>query len=144
MNKYEKCTNTILFLLVLKITVDILYNFIFSICFPLLLLKCLKMIHTLKIFWSTSGQSTSRELNSECWRQDRKLKSRWSHHKSKNFYKQCCLFAAFLHQSKKSFFDNKQSKNITVKQKNDRPIFLDILHTNFMAVSFCTLEKFSV
>lgn len=60
------------------------------------------------------------------------------------FYKQCCLFAAFLHQSKKSFFDNKQSKNITVKQKNDRPIFLDILHTNFMALSLCTLEKFSV
>lgn len=57
MNKYEKCTNTILFLLVLKITVDIIYNFIFSICFPLLLLKCLKIIHTFKIFWSTSGQS---------------------------------------------------------------------------------------
>lgn len=98
----------------------------------------------LKYFGLPVDKAQSRELNSECWRQDRKLKSRWSHHKSKNFYKQCCLFAAFLHQSKKSFFDNKQSKNITVKQKNDRPIFLDILHTNFMAVSFCTLEKFSV
>lgn len=116
----------------------------FSICFPLFLLKCLKMIHTFKIFWSTMGKAQSRELNSECWRQGRKLKSRWSRYESKNFYKLCYLFVVFLHQSKKSFFDNKQSKNITVNQKNDRPIFLDILHTNFMAVSLCTLEKFTV
>lgn len=127
-----------------KITGDILYNFIFFHCFPLFLLKCLKMIHTFKIFWSTMGKAQSRELNSEYWRQGRKLKSRWSHYESKNFYKLYCLFAVFLHQSKKSFFDNKQSKNITVNQKNDRPIFLDILHTNFMAVSLCTLEKFTV
>lgn len=45
---------------------------------------------------------------------------------------------------KKSFFDNKQSKNITVSQKNDRPIFLEVPHTKFLATSLSTLEKLNV